>query len=78
MRTINLHLTDLPDVDTSAVRTAIGYLSLWAFPSFPVVDIHHDSGRDFFAVYTDPANSGRRYVIGAVWSSDTQAYSFHS
>jgi hypothetical protein len=50
----------------------------WGIPFYPVVDIHHDGDRDLLAVYSDPANSDRRYVIGAVWSSDTQAYSFHS
>jgi hypothetical protein len=78
MRTINLHLTDLPDTDVREVRVAIGYLSFWAFPSFPVVDIHPDGDTDFFAVYSDPAHPDRRYVIGAVWYGDESRYSFHS
>jgi hypothetical protein len=75
MRTINLNLSRIPD---NREREAINYLTLWSIPFYPVVDVHHDGDRDFLAVYSDPANSGRRYVIGAVWSSDTQAYSFHS
>ena len=78
MRTINLHLADLPYTDVREVRVAIGYLSSWAFPSYPVVDIHPDGDTDFFAVYSDPAHPDRRYVIGAVWYGDEGRYSFHS
>lgn len=76
MRTINLNINRIPD---DKGRAAVQHLSLWAIPSYPVVDIYHDGGdRDFIAVYTDPANPDRRYVIGAVWSDDESRYSFHS
>ena len=75
MRTINLHLNRIPD---DKGRAAVQHLSLWAIPAYPVVDVHHDGDRDFVAVYGDPANLDRRYVIGAVWSDSTQSYSFHS
>jgi hypothetical protein len=75
MRTINLNLSRIPD---NREREAINYLTLWSIPSFPVVNIYHDGDRDFVAVYTDPANSGRRYVIGAIWRSDESRYTFHS
>ena len=84
MRTINL-LIDSDDmaevmdaVHALQLKQAIGYLSLWGFPSFPVVDIHPDGKTDLLAVYTDPARPDRRYVIGAVWSDSTKSYSFHS
>lgn len=76
MRTINLHLAVIPAVRDA--QAAIGYLSLWGFPSFPVVDIHPDGKTDLLAVYTDPENSARRYVIGAIWRSDENRYTFHS
>ena len=75
MRTINLHLSRIPD---NREREAINYLTLWAIPSFPVVDIYHDGDRDFLAVYTDPQDAKQKYVIGAVWSDTTKSFSFHS
>ena len=75
MRTINLHLSRIPD---DREREAIGYLSLWGIPSYPVADIYHDGDRDFLGVYTDPARPDRQYVIGAIWHDDTKTFSFHS
>lgn len=75
MRTINLHLNRIPD---DKGRAAVQHLSLWAIPAYPVVDIYHDGDHDFVAVYGDPENPDRQYVIGAVRSSTTQSYSFHS
>ena len=75
MRTINLHLSRIPD---NREREAINYLTLWAIPSYPVADIYHDGDRDFLGVYSDPENPKQKYVIGAVWHDDTKSFSFHS
>ena len=75
MRTINLHLSRIPD---NREQAAINYLSLWCIPSYPVVDIYHDGDRDFLAVYREPGDDTQRYVIGAVWHDDTKSFSFHS
>lgn len=76
MRTINLHLTVIPAVRDA--QAAINYLTLWAIPSYPVVDIYHDGDRDFLAVYSDPQDAKQKYVIGAIWHDDTKSFSFHS
>ena len=84
MRTINL-LIDSDDmaeamdaVHALQLKQAIGYLVSWGIDGYSVVDIRRDGKTDLLAVYTDPANSDRRFVIGAVWSDSTKSYSFHS
>lgn len=78
MRTIRLNF-DADAVERLAnVKSAIARLALWAFNTYPVVEIHRDGGTDLIAVYSDPSNLDRRYVIGAVWSDSTKSYSFHS
>lgn len=87
MRTIQINfdsaaLNEMCDnADTQEVRKAIGYLSSWCPDSFPIVDIFRDTKTDLMAVYRKrPYEQGDLpgYVIGGIWDSGSQSYSFHS
>lgn len=85
MRTINL-LIDSDDmaevmgaVHAQQLKAALGYLVSWGIDGYSVVDIRRDGKTDLLAVYYNlrtPAD--RRYVIGAIWRSDENRYTFHS
>lgn len=73
-RTVEIHLDmerfEGPDMED--IRSAIGYLSMWA--TYPVCKIYNDGTNNLIAVYFD--GDVRKYVIGAVWRGTE--YSYHS
>jgi hypothetical protein len=87
MRTVKINLDDY--VQNKAMQDAIGYLAIWALPSYDTVKIGKDWGQlpedttpDLLAQYEN-TETGRSYVIGAVWNEEKDApngghYSFHS
>lgn len=73
---------NLPDV----AHLAIGYLSTWSFTSYDLVRIIPDnsfgSKENLITYYEDTSNgklnTGRTFVISAIWDKDKKQYSFHS
>lgn len=63
-------------VGAEAFYKAVGYLSTWNM-TFPEVTIYADTGADLVAVYKN-ADSTHGYTIGAIYSTATGAYGFHS
>jgi hypothetical protein len=83
-RTVTIHLNEIIPAHGEQCK-AIGYLSTWALPTYPTVDIYPDGpakeGReqDMVAVYSVEQTEGkhRQFVMGAICGADSK-YSFHS
>lgn len=61
------------------IRAALGYLSLWNWSTYPVVDITimgREGDMELCAFYRKEAGGKAEYVIGAVWHGDH--FGFHS
>lgn len=95
MRTINISAGCLDTGETDAdkwvqlheqcggtdepIRAALGYLSLWNWSTYPVVDIvlmGRKGNMELCAYYRNEAGGKAGYVIGAVWHGDH--FGFHS
>ena len=79
MRTIELHLDEerIKHDNREQLSAAIGYLAYWACQAFQNVRIYNDRDNDLIAYYKN-TDTGRSYVIGAVWREASNEYSFHS
>lgn len=75
---LNWFLNEGTEIPRQDVFTAIGYLAQWAIAgqNYPNVRITVQNDGEMLAVYTNPEDSTKRYVIGAVWHGDH--YGFHS
>lgn len=63
------------------IRDALGYLSLWGLDSYPVVDLSvlgKPGDMEIIAYYRDETGTKARFVMGAVWRTADQSFSFHS
>ena len=63
------------------IRDALGYLSLWGFESYPVVDLSilgKPGDMEILAYYRREAGGNAGFVMGAVWRTADQKFSFHS
>lgn len=61
------------------IRTALGYLSLWNWSTYPVVDITlmgKPGDMELLACYRREPSGPAGYIIGAVWHGDH--FGFHS
>lgn len=61
------------------IRSALGYLSLWNWSSYPVVDIclmGRAGEMELLAFYRKEPGGPAGYTIGAVWHDDH--FGFHS
>lgn len=95
MRIINISAGYLNDGDVDAdkwqafstqcggdkpIREALGYLSLWNWSTYPVVDItimgEAPGSLELLAYYRTEPGGQAGYVIGAVWQGNR--FSFHS
>lgn len=79
MRTIELHLDEerIKHDNRKQLSIAIGYLASWNLSGYDNVSIYNDGDNDLIATYAS-TETGRSYVIGAVWRESSQEYSFHS
>lgn len=72
--------TAIKEVGTEQFFAAIGYLSMWGM-QYPKVSITlhtlTTAPPEFVAVYKDEREN-IRFVMGAIFNSDTKEFSFHS
>lgn len=80
-----IKMFEMPNVNRQALFTAIGYLSTWCMNTYNHVNIYTDRSCGpgsivgwFYNENEEKIRGPNQYVMGAVYNTETETYSYHS